>query len=217
MSYLLKLAQNFEDKTNYINNISNLVSSLQKNFPQIKLKSFQEFELFLKRYVPTIIRKYLVGTRSVKNCSGVSPDFAEFAAQFGFAVVSEKIPGHMRNIFLSEDGPYLIDLSYIQFTCGYKGYGDDDVLIKTLQEIFHNPFKAVKIEKLSLNYFGNFREPLGKYDNLYDPKKDIEQYDQDKEWQEEDIKILDNWKKQLDKKKENGKINSPDTNLERKR
>jgi hypothetical protein len=198
MKSLLKLANEFEATTEYIKNISPTISSLQKKFPNVALKSFEEFKTFLYEYLTTLVRKYLVSTRSVKNCSGISPDFAEFAAKHGFAVVSESVPGHMRNIFLGKEGPYMVDLSFIQFTCGYTGY-DDRVLVKTLKEIYHSPEKAIKIQKLPLTYFGNFREPHGEYDNLYNPVKHIENYHSDNERQEEDLQNLHKWEEHLNK------------------
>lgn len=211
----MKLAADFKGKTEYLQNISGPLGELQKAFPNVGLKPFSEFKTFLDRYVSTIVRKYLVSTRSVKNCSGISPDFAEFAAKHGFAVLVENIPGHVRNVFLGEDSGYIVDLSFIQFTCGYMGYDDDDVLIETLKDIYHNPYKAVSINKLPTTYFGNFRTPHGNYDNLYNPVKYIELYDRDAEGQEEDYQTLEKWDEVLKKKKKDEETSNTDSNVER--
>jgi hypothetical protein len=212
---LIKLAEEFEAQTQYLENISPSLRSLQSAFPNVKLRPFGEFKTFLDRYITTLIRKYLVGTQSVKNCSGISPDFAEFAAKYGFAVLIENVPGHVRNIFLAEDSAYIVDLSFIQFTCGYRGYEDEDILIETLKDIYHNPYKAVSIQKLPTTYFGNFHTPHGKYDNLYNPVKYIELYDKDNERQEEDYQTLENWDKVLRKKKKDEEISNTNSNVER--
>lgn len=211
MKSLIRLAEEFENYTGYIENISQLLKSIQSIFPNVKLRPFDEFASFLDRYLPAIIRKYLVGTRSVKNCSGISPDFAEFAAKHGFAVLIENVPGHMRNVFLSENSGYMVDLSYIQFKCGYN----DDVIVDTLKEIYKDPQKAIKIQKLPATYFGNFTTPHGRYDNLYDPSKSIELYDEDKEGQEEDFQTLEKWNNVLKKKRKDEEINNINSNLER--
>lgn len=215
MKTLIKLAEDFEAKTQYTESISDSLQALQKAFPNVTLRPFQEFKSFLDRYITTIVRKYLVSTKSVKNCSGVSPDFAEFAAKNGFAVVIESVPGHVRNVFFGEDSAYIVDLSFIQFTCGYRGYEDEDILINTLKEVYKNPYKAVKIQKLPAEYFGNFTSPHGKYDSIYNPSKYIELYDKDTERQEEDYQALEQWEKVIRKKRKDEEATDNDLDLER--
>ncbi len=156
------------------------IQQLKLNFPNVSLKSFSEFEGFLNSILPKLIHKYMLSTLSMKVCSGISPDFAEIAASRGFAVLVEKIPGHVRNILLASDGPYIIDLSYIQFLCKHdlSNKQERDQAIQSYKELYQNPFKAIKVEKMPESSIPMASRPTGDYQNqLYNPIESIEQYD----------------------------------------
>lgn len=184
----------------YLEKANAIISKLQEKFPNIKLKSFNEFEKFLSKAVPILIKSYMVSGKAVKVCSSISPDFAEIAANNGFAVLTETVPGHYRNIFISDECPYVIDLSYIQFTCGYTGYNQEK-LFETLKEIYNDPFKAIKIEKLPQSYiYDDWRFPHGKYDEMYNPVKSFDFYDKNQDFLNEDYQSVLNILKKLKSK-----------------
>jgi len=158
------------------------IESLQLKFPKVSLKSFSEFKSFLDNLVPRLVHKYLLLTGTMKNCSGISPDFAEIGCLAGFPTFVDFAPGHQRNVVLTTDGPYMVDLSYVQFTCNHdlsdpEPEGRKEAL-EAYKALYKDPFSALKIEKLPLQYFGGVRSPHGNYNNINrNPLESIEKYD----------------------------------------
>lgn len=177
-----KIIQRIAQLNDYVNWANQEVQKLQTRFPGVTLKPFAEFKVFLDAMVPKLIHKYMLLSRSMKVCSGISPDFAEYAVNKGFAVLTEKVPGHMRNVILTIDGPYIIDLSYIQFLCQHSIDSDDPTpeekakVLQNYKDLYANPFKAIKVEKMPMNAIPHANPPQGNYDSLYDPVKSIDEY-----------------------------------------
>jgi hypothetical protein len=181
MSVRTKIFKKIADNIEYLNWINNEISTLKQKFPNVSLKSYSEFEVFLNSIVPKLIHKYMILSGSMKVCSGISPDFAEIACTKGFPVFIDHVPGHVRNILLTKECPYIIDLSYIQFLCKHDlndEYTEEEAL-ESFKKLYKNPFLAIKIEKLPQNpiYLGH---PHGEYDNLYNPPYWVDQYDIEK-------------------------------------
>lgn len=156
------------------------IAELQKTFPQVSLRSFDEFKNFLDGLLPKLVHKYLIGSGTMKNCSGISPDFSEIACQSGFAVLTQHVPGHQRNILLSTEGPYIVDLSYIQFTCKYDLSDKESrkEVVENYRALYKDPWSAVRIEKLPPEAVGGVRSPHGQYSEVNpDPLKQINEYD----------------------------------------
>lgn len=159
--------------------IDQTCKKLQQIFPQVKVTSFSKFKNFLDKLLPKLVHKYLIGSGTMKNCSGISPDFAEIGCQAGFAVLTQHIPGHQRNIVLTTEGPFIVDLSYIQFTCKHdlsdKKYINE--VVKNYKELYKDPWKAVKIEQLPNQPISGISLPQGIYSNVSpDPMKIINDY-----------------------------------------
>jgi len=172
-----KKIANFSGYDEFVNDT---IASMKSKFPSVRLQSFNEFKLFLDKLVPKLVHKYLILSGTMKNCSGISPDFSEMAAQAGFPVLTMMEPRHQLNLVLTSDGPYAVDLSYIQFTCKHEAYDEDDKkeVIENYKSLYNDPFKALKIKQLPKQYFTNVRLPHGVYDNLRpDPYKSINKYD----------------------------------------
>ncbi len=160
--------------------VKSTLESLHEKFPQAQLQPFSKFKTFLDGLVPKLIHKYMLRGASMKVCSGISPDFAEIATQAGFAVITKVKPGHMVNVVLTTEGPYEVDLSYIQYTCNGYDLSDPDTrdeALDTFRELYKDPFKAIKIEELYKGWITGTSIPRGEYDNLYNPGKDLDQYD----------------------------------------
>lgn len=145
-----------------------ILRNLQKVFPNVQLRSFSEFKTFLDGLLPKLVHKYLINSGTMKNCSGISPDFAEISCQAGFPVLTQLVPGHQRNILLAQDGPYIVDLSYIQFTCKYdlSDKASRKEVVENYRALYKNPFKAIKIEKLPVESIGGLRQPHGEYSEV---------------------------------------------------
>lgn len=177
----------YANLTDYEDFVEATIKSLQSKFPQVRLRPFSEFKAFLDNLVPRLVHKYILKAGTMKNCSGVSPDFAEMGAQAGFPVLIQHVPGHQRNLVLTQEGPYVVDLTYIQFTCKYD-LSDPDTRKEALENykmLRKDPFKAIKVEPMDKSYFINTRLPHGEYDDLLrpDPLKSIEEYDPE-DWEE---------------------------------
>jgi hypothetical protein len=56
--------------------VEDSISSFQTKFPNVELHSFGEFKSFLDNLIPKLVHKYLILSGSMKNCSGIAPDFA---------------------------------------------------------------------------------------------------------------------------------------------
>ena len=159
------------------------ISTLKNKFPQVKLSSYGEFKVFLDSLVPKLVHKYLLLSGSMKNCSGISPDFSEIACQAGFPVLTILAPGHQLNLVLTQDGPYMVDLSYIQFTCKHEVESDYPTkeerkeILDNYRALYKDPFKAIKVQQLPKQYFSDIRYPQGVYHILNpDPMKSIQNY-----------------------------------------
>ena len=165
--------------------VKNTIASLTSKFPNVSLHSFGDFKSFLDGLIPKLIHKYLILSMSMKNCSGISPDFSEIACQAGFPVLTMLAPGHQLNLVLTTDGPYSIDLSYIQFTCKHQIESDNDEdgnerreVIENYKKLYNNPFSAVKIIQLPKQHYSNVRLPQGIYHEFSpDPAQAIKKYD----------------------------------------
>jgi hypothetical protein len=102
------------------------------------------------------------------------------AAQAGFPVFIMIEPGHQLNLLLATEGPYLIDLSYIQFTCKYdlQDKPSRQEVLNNYKELYQNPFKALSIKSLLKQPFSNVRFPHGIYSVVSpDPMQSIQNYD----------------------------------------
>lgn len=157
------------------------IEELKPKFPNLSLRPFAEFKQFLDNLVPKLVHKYLIFSGTMKNCSGVSPDFAEIASQAGYPTLVQFSPGHQSNVVLTSDGPYSVDLSYVQFTCKWDLTDPDqrDEAIENYKAIRRDPFSAIKVEKLPEQYFVDTRNPrTDDYDDLLhpDPMKSIQRY-----------------------------------------
>lgn len=116
MNKYAKIIERIAQLTDYDAIVNEILENLQSNFPNVSLKPFAEFKSFLDALIPKLIHKYMLLTNTMKVCSTISIDFAEIAATAGFAMlIDRKQPGHVRNIVLTSNGPYLVDLSYIQY------------------------------------------------------------------------------------------------------
>lgn len=173
---IYKKCANLLDYTAFV---EKTISELKNNFPAVSLKSFSEFRFFLDSLVPKLVHKYILLAGTMKNCSGVSPDFAELAAQSGFPVLVQSLPGHQRNVVLTTDGPYAVDLTYIQFVCKYD-LSDKSArkeVLENYKSLRKDPFKAIKIEKLNKEPISGVYLPNGEYwEGRPDPLKSIEEY-----------------------------------------
>ncbi len=172
----------------YIDFADQTVRELQATFPNVQLRPFSEFQTFLDALVPKLVHKYLISSGTMKNCSGVSPDFSEIGCQSGFAVLTQHVPGHQRNIVLTADGPYMVDLSYIQFICKWDLSDKENrkEIIENYRALYKDPWKGIKVEALPQTVPGGVRMPHGKYDDLNpDPLARINKYNIDEE--EEDF------------------------------
>lgn len=163
------------------------ISIIKTKFPNVELHSWGEFKAFLDNLVPKLIHKYLLLSGSMKNCSGISPDFSEIACQAGFPVMTMFDSGHQLNLVLTTEGPYLVDLSYIQFTCKHQIDSDNPTedekreVLNNYRALYKDPFKALKIRRLPKQYFSGVRYPYGTYDIFSpDPGKAIRQYNIEK-------------------------------------
>lgn len=179
MEFRLKIFRRIVQANNYFAWAKDEISELQKKFPNISMKSFSEFKSFLDSIIPKLIHKYMLLSGAMKVCSTISPDFAEIAATKGFAVLIEHVPGHVRNIVITSDGPYVIDLSYIQFLCQHdltdKSVRQEAIL--AYKSLYKDPFTAIKIEKLPLNELPHTSRPHGNYENqIYNPVSSIDNY-----------------------------------------
>lgn len=174
---------NLSDYDDFVNET---LISLKSRFPQVSLKSFSEFKSFLDSILPKLIHKYMINSMAMKVCSTISPDFAEIAANAGYAVIVQHVPGHVRNIVLTTDGPYVVDLSYIQFLCNHDFHDKENrkEVLQNYKELYHNPQKAVKIEPMDKSWITSSSEPQAKYDNLYNPVESFNRYNIEE--QEED-------------------------------
>lgn len=164
------------------------IREMRNKFSNVQLRPFAEFQTFLDALLPKLVHKYLISSGTMKNCSGISPDFSEIACQSGFPVLTQHIPGHQRNVFLSSDGPFMVDLSYIQFTCKYDLSDKESrkEVIQNYRELYQDPWKAIKIEKMPMEIPGGVRLPHGQYDNTNpDPLERLNKYDMAEE--EEDF------------------------------
>ena len=181
MNFRFRLLTKIAQDQQYLSWANSEITQLQQKFPQVHLQSFQAFKTFLDSLLPKLIHKYMLLSGSMKVCSGISPDFAEIAATNGFPVFVERIPNHMRNILLTIDGPYIIDLSYIQFLCKHDLTNpyDREEAIRSYKELYKDPNRAIRIEKLPISYYTSLCHPHGQYDNLYDPVKSMDRYDID--------------------------------------
>jgi hypothetical protein len=171
---------NKKASTEYDEFVKQSLSLINSSFPNVKLHSFNSFKLFLDNLVPKLVHKYLILSGSMKNCSGISPDFSEIAVQSGFPVLTMIEPGHQLNLVLTTDGPYSVDLSHIQFLCKHEANNKEErqEVLKNYKKLYDNPFLALKIEKLPKQYYTNVRLPHGVYDNLRpNPASQIEKYD----------------------------------------
>lgn len=177
-----KIYKKYASSEQYKEYADETVRSLQTKFPQVQLRSWGEFKTFLDSLIPKLVHKYLILSGSMKNCSGISPDFAEIGAQAGFPVIVDFSPGHQYNVVLTTEGPYKVDLTYIQFTCNHD-WNDDEAreeVMKNYRELYRNPSKAVKIEKLPEQSFAG-RLPHGEYHTFSpDPMQSIQKYDPEK-------------------------------------
>lgn len=170
--------------TDYENFVEQQLSVIRTKFPNVRLHSFAEFKNFLDKVIPKLIHKYMLRAGAMKVCSTISPDFSEIASAAGFAVIVQHVSGHVRNIALTTDGPYLVDLSYIQFLCQHD-LMDPDVkqeALKAYRSLYKDPFKAVKVELMSKEHFQGVSVPEAKYENdIYDPVKRFDKYDMEEE------------------------------------
>ena len=164
--------------------VDETISTIKTKFPNVELRSFGQFKSFLDNLVPKLVHKYLILSGSMKNCSGISPDFTEIACQAGFPVLTMLQPGHQLNLVLTQEGPYSVDLSYIQFTCKHQVDSDTDedgserrAVLENYKALYKDPFKALKIAPLPKQYFANVRYPQGVYHTFSpDPGKAIQEY-----------------------------------------
>jgi hypothetical protein len=176
-THIFKKYASIEDYNRFV---EDSIASFQTKFPNVKLHNFGEFKSFLDNLIPKLIHKYLILSGSMKNCSGIAPDFAEIAAQAGFPVFTMIEPGHQLNLLLATEGPYLIDLSYIQFTCknDMQDKSSRQEVINNYKELYQNPFKALSIKALPKQHFSNIRFPHGVYSSFSpDPMRTIQDYD----------------------------------------
>jgi len=188
----------YADLTDYEQFAQSTLDSLHGKFPQVQIRSFSEFKTFLDSLVPKLIHRYMLRSGSMKICSTISSDFAEVAATAGFPVITKNLPGHMVNVVLTTEGPYIIDLSYIQYLCGGYDLIDPDTreeVLETFHQLYKDPFKAIKIEQHPKTWISGTNIPHGEYDNLYDPVKWVNDYNM-KENEETFPETFDAYKKE---------------------
>jgi hypothetical protein len=180
-TYIYKKYASVSDYDAFVNES---ISTIKTKFPNVQLRSWGEFRAFLDGLVPKLIHKYLLLSGSMKNCSGISPDFTEIACQAGFPVMTMVVPGHQLNLVLTREGPYSVDLSYIQFTCKHQIESDEpseeerQEVINNYRALYRDPFRALQTQQLPKQYFGNVRYPHGTYHTFSpDPGKAIQDYD----------------------------------------
>lgn len=180
MEFRFRIFKKISQDSSYLNWAEAEIIELKKKFPNVSLKSFSEFKSFLDSILPKLIHKYMLLSGAMKVCSTISPDFAEIACSKGFAVLIEHVSGHVRNIIITSEGPYLIDLSYIQFLCQHdlSNKSVRDEAVAAYRALYKNPYMAIKIEKLPLNELPHLSQPNGNYENqLYNPVESIDNYD----------------------------------------
>lgn len=122
------------------------------------MKSFKDLQIFLQKIVPLLVEKHIIQARAVKACSGISPDFVFYAQKAGFKAFVKRVPGHVKNIVITSDGPIEVDLSYIQFEfCPkYTQENGEEVsnperreLERLLDKVKKDPFSAIKVTPLN--------------------------------------------------------------------
>lgn len=157
--------EKLSEENEYQGFVEQTLKQLRQVFPQVKLKSEAEFRIFLDDLLPKLIHKYLIRSGTMKNCSGISSDFSEIAGSAGFPVLTQHVPGHQRNVVLTNEGPLMVDLSYIQFSCNHdwSDKNNQDEVIKNYLTIYQDPWKAIKIEKLPKIPIGSFTLPTADY------------------------------------------------------
>jgi len=162
-----------------------ILSDIQRAFPDVGLRTEEELRAWLDEAVPTMVRHWLLSSRTLKVCSGISPDFAEIGAAHGFPVVTVRVPGHFYNAALTTEGALLIDLSAAQFEvcrAGLRDFDPDEIdspEYKHLEEVFErierDPFSAVRIERIDPRDIGSYAPPTGRFlADFVDPTKKYE-------------------------------------------
>ena len=159
------------------------LSLVRERYPNAEIKSFSEFKTFLDKVLPKLIHKYMIRNQSMNVCSTIAPDFSEIAAAAGYAVLEVKKAGHVVNIVFTTDGPYEVDLSWIQFQCnrdldwGTKEQREEARL--NYKALYNDPWKAVKIEKWK---WSDLEFSFPKEHHLsHSPVKSFEAYDMTEE------------------------------------
>jgi hypothetical protein len=147
------------------------VESQLAQFPMaVELRKRSALAAWLEDNIPFAVGAFMLNARSLRVCSGISPDFAEIAAASGWPAVTASVPRHFLNIILVEDGFVMVDLSAIQFElCDHN---DGREVSRMLKMVAKNPFRAIAIEARDPQAgwpVGNVRFPQGKFDDLYNP------------------------------------------------
>lgn len=107
----------------------------------------------IRAAVPVLIRKYMINSRAVKVCGGISRAFEAEMKRIGVPTVTSSRPGHFYNLVATGSTVIMVDLSAIQFECkpDYDAYDDffeaESVDVERLLDLVKaDPFRAVKIE-----------------------------------------------------------------------
>lgn len=123
----------------------------------LKPVSINVLKNWLRMSIPTMIYSKMICSRAVKVCSNISHSFSSESVSRGIPVFMMRVPGHVFNVAITENGMYKIDLSDIQFRMPKISddelddddpFGDYAAVEKALKQVSENPFSAIKIEKI---------------------------------------------------------------------
>lgn len=129
-------------------------------------KSKADLDKFLERSVPILVKRYILDARALKACSVIAPAFAFYAREAGFEAFYKEVPRHFISVVYTSDGPFVVDLSYIQFEfCpNYEDPSlpeDDDggraerrELERLLRKVEEDPFSAIQVKPYQGTEYG---------------------------------------------------------------
>ncbi len=147
-----------------------------EHFPSgVSLRSRGAFATWLEVNAPYVIAAFMLNSRALRVCSGISPAFAEVAAANGWPAVTVSVPRHFKNVILVKEGFVDLDLSAIQFeVCDHNDFKE---VARVLRSVARNPFRAIRVGFIEPGFewpIGQPRLPTGKFDSLYNPVKTFE-------------------------------------------
>lgn len=155
--------------------------ALDDYFPdaRVELRSIAELKQWLRAHVPVAIAAWMLRSRSLKVCSGISPAFAEVLFRDGWPAVTCAIPRHQFNVVVTLEGFVKVDMSAIQFqVCDQDDY---DEVRGLLRQVARNPFRAIEVKRYASWPAHVQRVPDGRsgFSSMWDPLKD---YDNTERW-----------------------------------